>query len=290
MHPDHPQYRNAPSDNLRARVLGPRTLEKLFYVERYCHAFSTAMSPKKAQGKWEKLIYLDLLAGPGRCINAETAEEHDGSPLRALRIMPPFDHLYFSDKNRLNVSALRKRIPQSDCERVSVERGDCNIVVTKFLDDLPSQSLGVALLDPQGFEVHFRTIEPLSRKRIDVLYLFPTGIGIARNLANFIKREKSLMDSFWGPDWRDLPAAKLAAGKTLTHEEVAAFDRHWVKSFHEKFRKLGYEYQDEDAPLLVTKTEALMYHLLFFSKHEAGLRLWQGIKQIGFDMQRRLPF
>jgi three-Cys-motif partner protein len=283
------QYLQAPSDQLMARALGPSTLEKLFYVERYCRAFATAMSPKKAEGKWDNLVYLDLLAGPGRCINADTSQEYDGSALQALKMAPPFDHLFFSDSNKLNISVLRKRIPLEDRQRVTIEHGDCNKLVRKFLSRVTAKTLGVALLDPQGFEVDFDTLVRLSERRMDIIYLFPSGIGIVRNLKNSIKMKKSRMDLFWGPDWRDLPAAKLAAGKSLTEAEIDKFDRSWVKSFRDKVRGLGYHYQDEDPPTLRTERETLMYHLLFFSKHEAGLKLWRGIKQIGFDQQRRLP-
>ncbi len=76
----------------------------------------------------------------------------------------------------------------------------------------------------------------------------------------------------------------------VTEQEASKFDRPWIKSFRDKVRSLGYSHQDDDPPTLRTDTETSMYHLLFFSKHEAGLKLWRGIKQIGFDQQRRLPY
>ncbi len=277
-------------DGLRARFLGPSTLDKLSYVERYCQAFMAAMAPKRAEGKWDKLLYFDLLCGPGKCVDRETKEEFYGSPLRALKIHPSFDHLYFSDFVMKNVDALKKRIPKEEQGRVSCLHGDCNSLISEFLNSVSDKSLGLAFLDPEGFEVRFETLQRLATKRIDIIYLFPSGIGIARNLGRFVRMAKSRMDEFWGHGWRDLPAAKIAAGKTLTAEEVSRFDRHWVKTFRQKVEALGYIHQDEDAPILRTEKDSLMYHLLYFSKDKAGLKIWRGIKEIAPDKQRSLPF
>jgi len=63
------------SDGLRARPGRIWTVEKLAYLEKYANAFTNAM-----RGKWEGLVYIDLLAGPGRDIDVKTKEEFDGSP------------------------------------------------------------------------------------------------------------------------------------------------------------------------------------------------------------------
>jgi three-Cys-motif partner protein len=113
-------------DGLPVRVSGPWTREKLAYVERYAGAFMKAMAPKRAAGTWDALVYLDLLAGPGRGIARDTRVEFDGSPLRALRIAPRFDRLIFGDLKPRNVEALRRRIPAPDHGRVDLRVGDCN--------------------------------------------------------------------------------------------------------------------------------------------------------------------
>jgi three-Cys-motif partner protein len=283
------QYKIA-SDGLRARIAGPRTSDKLVYIEKYGRAFMTAMAPKRGSGIWDKLVYIDLLAGPGRCISREGAKEFDGSVLRALNTTPMFDHLYFCDKNRLNIAALRKRIGQSNESRVSIFHGDCNELVSKILNGLSDKTLAIALLDPAGFEVNFSTLQKLSTKRVDLIYLFPSGIGIVRNLGQFIEMKISPMEAFWDKEWRELPAAKVASGKMLTQEELDKFDRSWVKSFREKVRGLGYSYQDEDPPYFRNEHAGLLYHLLFFSKHKVGLTIWRGIRQIAPNHQRLLPF
>lgn len=165
-------------DGLPARVSGPWTRDKLSYVERYATAFMRAMAPKRKVGKWSELVYLDLLAGPGKGIDRETRAEFDGSPLRALKVAPPFDRLFLSDLRRKNVEALRRRIPPGDVPRVELRIGDCNLVVREVVRQLSRHALGLAFIDPQGFEVKFPLFEVLASRRIDVLFLFPSRNGV----------------------------------------------------------------------------------------------------------------
>jgi three-Cys-motif partner protein len=277
------------SDGLRARVVGPWTQDKLTYVEHYAKAFMTAMAPKRQQGRWKSLVYIDLLAGPGRCIDRSTKVEFDGSPLRALRVKPAFDHLYFTDLVPENIAALRKRIPSEDYDRVDCLHGNCNELIRDILKKFSGKTLGLAFLDPEGFEVRFETLRLLATRPIDILYLFPSGIGIARNLRTFARSTHSQMDDLWGgADWRELPSARFAAGQRLTQEEKLSYERPWVWSFRSKVAKLGFLYQDEGDPVLFNKRRVPMYHLLFFSKNPVGLTIWRGIKRIEPSGQRKL--
>jgi hypothetical protein len=52
----------------------------LIYVERYAAAFTRAM-----KGKWDRLVYIDLLAGPGKGVRRDTGVEFDGSPFARSR-------------------------------------------------------------------------------------------------------------------------------------------------------------------------------------------------------------
>ena len=98
------------------------------------------------------------------------------------------------------------------------------------------------------------------------------------------------MDAFWGgKDWRELPPARLAAGKRLSATEVDALDRPWISRFREKMAGIGFGAQDEGDPRFRNKKNAPMYHLLFFSHHPAGLKIWRNIKKIEPTGQRSLP-
>jgi len=123
-------------DGLRARVGGPWTRAKLDYIERYAAAFMRAMNPKRRAGIWSELVYVDLPAGPGRGLDRDGGAEFDGSPLRALKIVPAFDRLFFSDLDKRNVESLRQRIPPNQESRVSLRVGDCNTVVRDVIASL----------------------------------------------------------------------------------------------------------------------------------------------------------
>ncbi len=247
-----------------------------------------AMAKKRGPEKWDRLVYVDLLCGPGRDIDTDTGKEFDGSPLVALGIRPQFDHLYLADKRKSNVTALRKRISPSDLNRVTLRSGDCNDLIDEVLGSFSSRTLGLAFVDPEGFEVDFRTIEKIARRRVDLLYLYPSGIGVKRNLANFLSLTKSPLDRFYGSDWRQLPAAKRAAGSTSAQRPELIL-KSLLPDFRSKVASAGYQFQDEAVPDFTNTRNAQMYHLLFFSHNSVGLRIWNGIKRIGPGGQRKLP-
>jgi three-Cys-motif partner protein len=272
-------------------VSGPWTREKLTYVEKYASAFMKAMGPKRKAGTWRELVYIDLLAGPGRGIDRDSHVEFDGSPLRALKVEPAFDRLFFVDLDRRNIDALRRRVPAADLTRVDLRVGDCNAEASQIVAQLSRQALGLAFIDPQGFEATFRLFRALARRRLDVLFFFPSGIGIARNLHRFARQARSPMDELWGGrEWRELPPAKLAVGSRLSPEDALTLDRPWVLGFRSKMAGIGFRCQDEADPCFTNERHVPMYHLLFFSQDPAGLTIWRGIKKIEPSGQRALPF
>ncbi len=276
-------------DGLPARISGLWTQDKLTYVQKYAAAFMGAMAPKRKEGKWDRLVYLDLLAGPGRGIDRKTGVEFDGSPLRALKIQPPFNRLFFADLSPKNVNALRQRIPQQDLSRVYIQDGDCNALAERVAGQLSTRTLSLAFVDPEGFEATFEMFRAFATRRIDLLLLFPTG-GIARNLHLFAKASDSRLDKFMGGrEWRDLPEVKLAAGKKLSPQEFQRLKVPLVNLFREKMAAIGFDHQDEHDPRLQNRRNVSMYHLLYFSKDSAGLKIWRGIKKIEPSGQRALP-
>jgi len=270
------------SDGLKAREGGTWTKEKLEYLCKYAEGFMMAMAPKRVEGLWNKLVYIDLLCGPGKCISGN--REFDGSPLIALRVRPGFDHLYFSDRSSHNISALKKRIPKADVPRTSCKVGDCNVLVDEIVNNFPERSLGLAFIDPEGFEVDFAVLKALASRPIDILYFFPSMIGVKRNLQQSF--EGGRLDAVLGPEWRNVPAAKLAVGTRLPDSELSNLDTSLIHYLRRQVKSLGLIYQDENPPAFPNEQNALMYHMLFFSKHESGLKIWKGIKKIGPGGQR----
>jgi three-Cys-motif partner protein len=246
-----------------------------------------AMAPKRSQGKWDRLEYIDLLAGPGLSVDRETREEFDGSPLIALKIKPAFDHLYFADRSAENMTALKRRVSAKDADRVTFLRGDCNVLVDEVLRKISSRTLVLAFIDPEGFEVDFGTLAKLAKKRVDLLYLFASGIGVRRNLKRTLPASSGRFDKWWGGnDWRDLPAAKGAAGEFSAEPEKILGS--FVSAFRKKVEKTGFQFQDEEVLPFINTKNAQMYHLLYFSHDRAGLTIWNNIKKIAPGGQRTL--
>jgi hypothetical protein len=201
------------SDGLPARVSGPWTQEKLAYLERYATMFMRAMAPKRTQRQWTDLVYLDFLAGPGRGIDRKTRREFDGSPLRALN------------------------------------SGDCHEVAASVVNELSGRTLALAFVDPEGIEVTFNLFRILARRSIDILRLFPGGIGVARNFAAFARRKETPLDDLI-PGWRNLPSARLAAGRRVSSAELEAADRPFVVALQARMAEIGYQYSDQGSPTL----------------------------------------
>jgi three-Cys-motif partner protein len=274
-------------DGHRARDGGPWTRDKLVYLAKYAAAFMKAMGPKRTQGKWSSLIFIDLLCGPG--IDIIEGAERPGSPLIALATSPRFDRLFLGDIKKHNVSALKQRISEDDLERVDLQVGDCHVRATQVMKELGGWgTLGFAFVDPEGFEVRFDLFATFAERPVDILFLFPSGIGIKRNIERFARSESCLMDSLWGNrEWRQLPAVRRLAGETLSQREAEQLDQSWVQGFRERVATLGYTHHGA-APPLRNDQKTPMYHLLFFSKNQAGLDIWQGISKIEPGGQRRL--
>ena len=161
-------------------------------------------------------------------------------------------------------------------------------VVDEVVKRISSRTLGLAFIDPEGFEVDFETLAKLAKKRIDLLYLFASGIGVRRNLKNALSVANSRLDKWWGgKDWRDLPAARWAAGK-FSEEPAEKVLQSFVSAFRKKVASAGFQFQDEEVLPFTNTKNAQMYHLLYFSHDRAGLTIWNNIKKIAPGGQRTL--
>ncbi len=170
---------------------GPWSLLKVDAVEKYLHAYSNLMREKPSAARPFTRVYIDAFAGSGKFSFDEVVEpalwdlqserqHHIGSALRALKIAPSFDRLYFIDLSRANIDALDQQIQKDD--RVQLICGDANAEVMQLCRKLDWRSTrGVIFLDPYGASVEWTTLEAISATQaLDVWYLFPLS-GLFRN-------------------------------------------------------------------------------------------------------------
>ncbi len=105
-------------DGLAVRPSGPWIERKFFYLTRYADIFTRGMGKKWGQ---DGLTYIDLFAGPGRCLIESNGQERDGSPLIALNYEFSKYILVESDPN--NLAALRQRCKKSPRNRHPIQHG-----------------------------------------------------------------------------------------------------------------------------------------------------------------------
>ncbi len=170
------------NDGIPIRCVGGWSKEKLYYLKKYVDTFTTSM-----RNKWKgEIYYIDLFAGPGKCIVRDNEEEIDGSPLISLNTKYPFKEYYFVDMNLDACAALEERCREHKyIERIRIINDDCNKAVHDIIDNIPKRSLSLAFIDPTGLEPKFQTIEKLAQRKVDLIIIFHDSIAIGRNIKNF---------------------------------------------------------------------------------------------------------
>src|SRR5205823_6441166 len=90
------------SDGLLARKSGEWAKRKHYYLNNYCGITTVSMRNRF------KLVFLDVMAGPGLCKIEETGEEFPGSPFVALQ--HDFSEYIFIEADAALVDALKQRV------------------------------------------------------------------------------------------------------------------------------------------------------------------------------------
>src|ERR1700734_2142435 len=91
-------------DGLPVRKSGEWAKRKHHFLKNYCGITTVSMRNKF------RLVYLDVMAGPGRCWIKETNEEFPGSPIAALDYS--FTDYIFIEENPDSARALSQRVSQ----------------------------------------------------------------------------------------------------------------------------------------------------------------------------------
>ncbi len=290
----HPELLSPKDDRLAYRDAGLQAVVKLDYVRRYMDMFVTSMRARP----WRQIRYIDLFAGPGKCCIRETGEIVLGSPLLALSTAHAFTSCVFADLKVANTEALRIRCAASDrADTVTIRQGDSNALVAELAAQFEAedrvfipdrwQSLNLAFLDPEGFELHWSTVETLARLRTDLIVYYPQA-GLQRNFELFLARDSDTHADhyFGGSEWRTVYKQHVAEHGT------AGVHRALMDLYRDNLAALGYQEvvrDDEVEPLMrAYKTRAPLYRLLFASKHPLGHTFWRSVTQSDAHGQRRL--
>jgi three-Cys-motif partner protein len=165
-------YRSIFTGNIAAR----------FFTTWYVDAFAgTGIRFAPEQSKRELTLFKDVYE------DVESAGYLDGSARIALGLKNPFDRYLFIEKSKSKDAQLRASIERDYpalLPRCEFRQGDANTALQAWCKERNwGKERAVVFLDPYGMQVDWRTIEALAAtKAVDLWYLFPLGIGVARLL------------------------------------------------------------------------------------------------------------
>lgn len=250
---------NVAVDGYAARSSGLWAKKKLRILNKYMDLFTVGM-----KNKWEGLIYVDLFAGPGRCIVPESRDEFDGSPLLAMKAKNPFKQLYFIEQQTANIAALKFRTEKD--ARVKILPMNCNLAVDEIIAKKRSNTLYLIFVDPTGLDIHFDTLRKLSNALPCDFLINWFMSAIVRNLKQWSEiGESARLDKFFGTsDWKK----SLNAGSNrLVFNSLRGL-------YSSQLSLIGYKHQGVPYSLK-NSIDAELYWLWFASRHERGLDFWQ---------------
>jgi len=269
------------NDELPTRASGPWATDKLYYVGRYLNAFSQA-----TKKEWSSRVYVDLLAGPGRChLENKPSERFDGSPLLACKVPAPFQRILLIEGDARMASALKQRVASIPQAKVLV--ADCNSqAAINQARDVLEGSLGLVFADALGIDtIHLETIRTLaSRARFDLIYAFHHQ-DANRNLKAALasESERARFAAGLGTDWGD---AWLAHSRRIS-DTINVGDA-LEQFFCRQLQLMNYEHVEPLQAVTKNSKNAALYRLLLAAHDPLAAKLWKGISAIEADGQRTL--
>lgn len=200
---------------------GPWSEVKLDAVEYYLQCYTNALTPRNMD-----IWYIDAYAGSGdreaeREIGGllegtavETVVEIlDGSARRALKILPPYKHFVFIEKNPKRASQLASVKGEYPDKHIEILQGDANAELLSLIGKMPwtrkakSSSRGVVFLDPFSMQVDWSTLQALARTEcLDVWYFFNVQAVIRQLSHDYqgVSNKEAALDRVLSPRWREL--------------------------------------------------------------------------------------
>lgn len=284
------------TDGFPVQCVGPWAEDKYSILERYLNASCKARKMFADRGN---AVYIDLFAGPGKCIIRKEKREIESGCSRAInRNEAPFNEFFLFDIVESNSDALKQRFKS----RTFIENGDSNILVNSLVKTLKQKEVSIsryryhfAFIDPFGAEaLKFSTIAALAEfNRMDMLIHFPVG-SIKRNIKAWTNKTQTLLDDFLGTDvWRHI----------LKKDPTANVYQVLINTFKDQLIKVGYPEKGlrlassdnsiyPGLPTVQVKNtkDVNLYALILASKNELAQKLWNSIIRIDPSGQRSLPF
>jgi three-Cys-motif partner protein len=254
---------------------------KLEIVEKYGAAYTKAFANQRGLKKF----YVDAFSGAGVHVSKRTRDQVEGSPARALKVSPPFDHFYFIDLDPGKTQHLATLCQgRSD---VDIVTGDATSYLTKTL--LPNIQYkkfnrALCLLDPYGLHLNWDVmLQAGQSKAIDLFLNFPV-MDMNRNAVwrapeNAPRDGIERMNRFWGDEsWRQAAYVESDQGNLFFERDVVKLDNTAiVKAFQTRLQTVaGFEFVPDPLPMRNTN-KAVVYYLFFASQKPVAKRIIEDI-------------
>jgi three-Cys-motif partner protein len=261
-------------DGLPVRKSGEWAKRKHHFLKNYCGITTVSMRNKFKNG----VVYLDVMAGPGKCKIEETNEEFPGSPMVALD--HDFAEYIFIEEEPALANALKQRVanhPKASKIKIIPENWIRVVGSGRLRFDVAT--LVVAFVDPTGIsQVPLSAMKMLAHNpKIDLLITIQYRLGIVWNAPQYRKSKsgQTALDNFLcDQSWRE-----------WENQEPGEFGRLAVEHFCDKFQReegfIGTRHVSipENNPL---------YRFTLFSRHPLGESFWLKILKTDEKGQREL--
>jgi three-Cys-motif partner protein len=255
-------------DQLQFDEIGYWSEIKLDIVKEYARAYSTILAAQRNPSLPH--IYIDAFAGAGIHVTKTTGDFVPGSPLNALKVIPPFQEYHLIDIKPKKVENLRKLI--GDRKDVFIHEGNCNeILLEKVFPRVKFESYkrGLCILDPYGLHLNWAVIAAAGQmKTFDIFLNFPVydiNLNVLwRNPDNVETAQKERMNAFWGDEsWRQ---AAYRTDTGLFGEPEKQSNDVVAEAFRQRLKKVaGFARVPQPMPMR-NSNGATVYYLFFASQ------------------------
>ena len=259
------------SESFKFDEIGRWSELKLEIVEKYGAAYTTAFAGLK--GRYLKKYYIDAFSGAGIHLEKNTGRQIEGSPARALRVRPPFDHFYFIDMNPDKTAYLKTLCgTRNDVDIITQDASP--YLIKKLLPTIQFEKFNRALclLDPYGLHLDWEVMQQAGQSRaVDMFLNFPVmdinRNAIWKNPERVPRDGIDRMDRFWGDNsWRRVayavsPQYDLFSEPDRVKQDNSAI----VTAFRERLKKVaGFSFVPEPLPMK-NSNNAVIYYLFLAS-------------------------
>jgi three-Cys-motif partner protein len=241
---------------------------KLEIVENYGAAYTTTFTNTRNLKKY----YIDGFSGAGVHVSRTTGARIEGSPARALKVMPPFDGFYFIDLNADKTDYLRATC--GDRPDVHIHTGDASqYLIQQLLPAIQYEKFNRALclLDPYALQLDWEVILQAGQSRaVDMFLNFPVmdmnRNAIWKNSEKVPQAGVDRMNKFWGDEsWRAAAYAESRQTNLFGPEMVKQGNEQIVAAFRERLKKVaGFGFVPAPLPMRNNRN-AVVYYLFFAS-------------------------